>query len=44
MSSLIKTEIGYKELLDELLEENKNLEEINQKIEKHEIIEWINRK
>ena len=44
MSSLIKTEIGYKELLDELLEENKNLEEINQKIEKHEITEWINRK
>ena len=39
MSSLIKTEIGYKELLDELLEGNKNLEEINQKIEKHEIIE-----
>ena len=44
MSSLIKIEIGYKELVDELLEENKKLEEINQNIEKHEIIERINRK
>ena len=44
MSSLIKIEIGYKELVDELLEENKKLEEINQNTEKHEIIERINRK
>ena len=44
MSSLIKIEIGNKELVDELLEENKKLEEINQNIEKHEIIERINRK
>ena len=30
MSSLIKIEKVYEELLDELLEENKKLEEINQ--------------
>ena len=38
MSSLIKIEERY----EELLEENKNLEKIYQKIEKHEIIERIN--
>ena len=32
----------YKELLEELLEEHKKLEKINQKIEKHEIIKRIN--
>ena len=41
MSSLIKIEKVHKELLDELLEENKKLEEINHKIEKHKLIERI---
>ena len=41
MSSLIKIEKRYEQLLDELLEENKKLEKINRKIEKHEIIERI---
>ena len=38
LSSLTKIEKRY----EELLEENKKLEKINQKIEKHEIIEIIN--
>ena len=42
MSRLIKIEKRYEEFLDELLEENKKLEKINKKIEKHEIIERIN--
>ena len=42
MSSLTKMEKRYEKLLKELLEEYKKLEKINQKIEKHEIIERIN--
>ena len=37
MSSLTKIEKRY----EELLEENKKLEKINQKIEEHEIIEEL---
>ena len=41
MSSLIKIEKRYKELLEELLKEQKTLEKISQKIEKHEMIERL---
>ena len=42
MSGLMKIGKGYGELLDELREENKKLEEINRTTEKHEIIERFN--
>ena len=42
MSSLIKIEKEYEELLDDLLEEQKKLEKTIQKIDKHKVIERIN--
>ena len=42
ISSLIKIEKEYEELLDDLLEEQKKLEKTIQKIDKHKVIERIN--
>lgn len=42
ISSLIKIEKEYEELLDDLLEEQKKLEKTIQKIDKHNVIERIN--
>lgn len=44
MSSLTKMKERYVELLGELLEEQKKLEKVNKRIEKHEIIERLDTK
>ena len=41
MSNLIKEEKEYEELLGELLEENKKMEDMNKEIEEHKVIERI---
>ena len=44
MSSLTKMKERHVELLGELLEEQKKLEKVNKRIEKHEIIERLDTK